>query len=156
MANEVRVTNIRVSIDASKIIDKTKIHKAMALRMQKLTQSTFGPDGNNRVSPWPVLSSSTVATAKRKERKTPWYVGLPATLFRTGALFRSIIASWGRDKGTVSTDNPYAAVHQYGLPMKNGKSMPWRPFFPLQRNGQPTAFAQREMERVAIDAAKGQ
>ena len=66
-----------------------------------------------------------------------------------------------RNKPTASSltlSNPmvYAAIHQFGLPMKNGRNMPWRPFFPLQRNGQPTAFAQREMERVAIDAAKGQ
>lgn len=151
MSGEIKVTNIRVDVDVAKAIDVTGCHRAMALRFKQLTQSTFGPNGNNRVSPWPHLKESTRASARSKNKKTPWYVGGPATLFRTGTLFRSITASWGRDKGTVSTDNPYAAIHQFGLPMRNGRLMPWRPFFPILRNGDPSPLAQREMQKTAAD-----
>lgn len=149
MSDSVRVTSIKVSIDPKTIVDMTKVHRAMAVRYRQIVQGTFGPNGVNRPEPWPDLSRSYVYENRKRNLKTPTYTGVKATLFRTGTLFKSIMASWGLLKGTVSTDNPYAPRHQFGEPWNR---LPARPFFPFYRDGTPTQYARSEMERVAVQA----
>jgi len=133
--SEIKVTKITVSIDASRAFDRTGLHQAMAKRYKEIVQGTLGPDGQHRANPWPALSE---AYAKRVNPKVP-------TLMREKKrIFNSIVATADANAGHVSSDSEIGAYHQFG----QGRN-PWRPFFPFYRNGEPTAYVQAEMERVA-------
>ena len=140
---DIRVENIRVQIDP-RIIDKTSINRAMALRYADMVLQTFGASGTGRPSEWPALSS---AYAKRVSPPVP-------TLYRSGNLAHSIEASWDREAGHVRCGTGKIGViayaHQFGVPSRN---LPARPFFPIQPNGQPTQAAQDAMQKTATEAA---
>lgn len=147
----IRVTNVRVNLSTAGIVDRTDVHRAMAQRYRQIVLGTFGTNGQNRPDYWPDLSRSYVAHNRERNRRTPTYVGKRPTLYRSGALFKSIIATWGPEKGTVSTDNPYALDHQFGVRYRN---LPARPFFPFRRDGTPTVFVQQEMTKAALSVLK--
>lgn len=135
MSNDFKVTNVRVSIDVSRAFDRVGVHKAMATRYKQIVQGSFGPDGQNRATPWPALNP---AYAKRVNPKVP-------TLMREKKrIYNSIFATADSNAGHVFCTSDLGPYHQYGM----GKNK-LRPFFPFYRNGQPTAYAQAEMERVA-------
>lgn len=88
-------------------------------------------DQQGRPQPWPPLAPATL-------RRKP--AGL-RILERTGRLRRSIRTRVEGNALFVSTDVPYAAAHQYGLPRRH---LPARPFLVL------TA---QDMDAVATDVA---
>ena len=151
----VTVKDIVVKIDPRNI-DRKPIHAAMAAAYLRAVQGTFGVGGRDRASGWPDLSKPYLAKQRRIKREVPWwYGGEPATLFRTGRLFHSIQASSTSDAGVVKTEGvPYARIHQFGLKMRNGKYMPWRPYFLMDRDGHPTARAIAIVTAAAVKAAK--
>ena len=138
---EVKILAIQVNIDADSIIDKTRVHWAMALRYKEIVLGTFGPNGVNRPATWPALSP---AYAKRVKPPVP-------TLKRTiGRIPNSIHATANESCGSVFTEEPLAMYHQFA--MGHNK---YRPFFQFDQLGQPTAFIVEEMRKAALDAING-
>ena len=141
---EIKVLNVRVQIDGNAGIDLTPAHQAMAKRYKEIVLSTFGQFGVNRASEWAALSKSYKAELRR--RGDPILV---PTLYRTGAIYRSIEASADAKAGHVVCENELGAYHQFGM----GRNK-LRPFFPALPNGSPTQFAQAEIEKAAAKALK--
>lgn len=129
---------LRVTSSDIKLVDKTAIHRAMAKRYRQIVLGAFGVNGQHRPTTWSPLSD---AYAKRiaKQGGTP----VP-TLYRRGAIFRSINDFASPEKGSVFTFNEIAAFHQFGT-----SKMPARPIFPFFRDGTPTPYAQQEVTRAA-------
>ena len=127
---EIKVTGIRVEMD-EQIVDKEKVHLAMAQAYLRLAQGAFGSKGEFRESPWPALSTKY---AKRVKRREP-------TLYVSGKLYRSLHAHADARAGRVISDEmAYNWAHQQGtLPAKN--NVPRRPFFPFDRAGNPSSLA---------------
>lgn len=154
------VKSIRVQIDPRNV-DRTAIHQAMATRYREIVRGNFGYTGIDRPTPWKQLSGryrNWLANTGRAGR-VDIARGI-ATLIRSGRLFGSISAKWDSNKGTVGSYNvPYANIQQFGGVSRtsfDGKpiTIPPRPFFPFFASGNPTSYAQSEMTRVAIKAAK--
>jgi len=160
MPNDIRITSIKIQIDAAAIVDKTAVHRAMANRYRDIVRANFGFSGIDRPTPWRPLSDryrnylSRMGKAKPSDARR----GV-ATLFRTGRLFASIRASSDSQAGHVISDGvPYNIIQQFGGFIRRAFdnkpiTIPPRPYFPFYRDGRPTAYAQSEMERVAKEAA---
>lgn len=68
-------------------------------------------------------------------------------LMESGTLETSLVVRVKGDKAIVSSDRPYAAVHQLG-----GEHIPARPYLPFHSNGQITGLGKRRVEN-ALKAA---
>ena len=135
MTFELRVSSVNI-----KIVDKRRVHAAMAKRYRQIVLGTFGANGQNRPTVWAPLSRDYAKQVARKG-------GVPVpTLYRRGTIFRSVGEFASESRGTVFTYNPIAAFHQFGT-----SKMPAREFFPFDRAGNPTSFAQSEMEKVVVN-----
>jgi phage gpG-like protein len=113
-------------------------------------------------------------------RPLPWPAkrdGSPSILQQTTALAHSITLRVGTDTATVSTDRQYAAIHQFGGVIRpkvatalrffsggrwwtvQSVTMPARPFFPMNAQGQLTDAAAtlitRAMGRAILRVAGG-
>jgi phage gpG-like protein len=111
--------------------------EAMGAKLILITRQNFGSSGPNRSSDWKSLS-------KRYAKK----VGRSyATLDVTGKLFRSFRMTTAAHRYVIvkTTGIPYASAHQFGR-----NNMPWRPFFPIDRYGQLTSYARREVTKAAV------
>lgn len=127
----------------------------------KITRNTLEPGLRSRVrqlqNPRPVLEAMGTALVSYSKRSfnqaslraAPWpnkKDGSPATLKRKGSLWQSIrIGAITKTTVTVSSDRPYAPVHQLGA--KDGK-IPSRPFLPVIA-GKLTEPAQRSVNAAA-------
>jgi phage virion morphogenesis protein len=128
-----------------------KLLRAMGTQMQSLTKDAFVNE-QVRPRPWAALSASTL---KQK-------AGRGSTLRRTGALWQSIALTKGiiGNQISVTTDRPYAAVHQFGSEKARGRGsgIPPRPFFPFLGKSLliPTDLLERRITAIgqaALDAA---
>jgi len=91
--------------DLPKITNLTPLMNEISQIMLEAVMKNFDAEG--RPSKWARLKSSTL-----KQRQKKGYTG--KILQRTGALKRSIQASYNESSATVSTNLVYAATHQYG------------------------------------------
>lgn len=136
---QISVSNLRLS----QLPDLTPVHRAMAQRLKQIIQESFGSSGSNRIEPWKPLAEST---AKRYKKLGYGNSDTP-TLYRSGELYRSIGASWGRNAGYVFCASPIGEYHQFGT-----SRMPRRAFFPFGRDGRPSQYAQNKLFKVALTA----
>lgn len=87
-----------------------------------------------RPAPWAALSAATIREKARRRKSS-------AVLIRDAVLVRSPrIVGVTSSSVTVGTDRPYARFHQFG------KGRRYRPFFPVDRNGNLTALARTRIE----------
>jgi phage gpG-like protein len=144
---------------ASSLANRIPILEALGLQLVSLTKRAFN-DASLRPSTW--------AAVKKAGPKN-------APLKLSGALYQSIkISGLTNNSVTVSSDRPYAAIHQLGgktkahiirprfkralawpgaaHPMKlvnhPGSNIPARPYFPFRPDGYPTPMAIKKLEAI--------
>lgn len=138
---------------AAAIKDRKPILEAMGLQLVSITKRSFS-DAALRASAWPARTSG----------------GSHSLLRKSGALWQSIrITETTNDHVTVGTDRIYGAVQQLGavivpkaapalkFQLPGGKwvsakkvTIPARPFFPFNKDGQMTAIALDKIRKVAL------
>lgn len=117
------------SIEAELANVKVPCQAAMAGVFADAAYNSFGEGGGGRMSEWKDLSTK-YAKKYHGGNRTP-------TLVLSGALRESIrdgIDTTNPDFASVSTDVPYATIHQFGLESEEGFPIPARPFFPIVSN----------------------
>jgi phage gpG-like protein len=117
---------------------------AAAEKFKEIALANLGfPPGRDRPEVWADLSDSPMGLKYQKK------VGRSiATLFETGAMAKSV--QIGVSEGTeVVCLSEYGAKHQFG---DSEKSLPARPFFPMDENEVITPQSERE----CLDAAQQQ
>ena len=97
-----------------------------------------------------VVSIGKRAFAESQLRPNPWpnkKDGTAATLKDSTTLWRSVRVVVASEKSVVvgSDRKPYAAVHQLGSSKRN---IPRRGYLPFDKNGKPTAFADKTIRQV--------
>jgi phage gpG-like protein len=137
----------------------------IATELANQTEKNFAAGG---MPAWHPLAASTI---KERSRRGAW----PGQILQdSGSLAASITPSSGSDYAQISTNKPYAAIHQYGgvihhnahsilkQIMDNGKprttsggtrpafdvTMPARPFMPVTDDGKLTESALDAVMRI--------
>lgn len=117
------------------------VTRSMARAFYEQTLGNFGVSGIDRPHSWPALSEGYKKYLRKKSFGTP----LVPTLLRRGTLMNSIRIQTNTDSTSVYTDNPYAAVHQFGF---DSRGIPARPYFPVV-NGELTPSANQKVQNAA-------
>jgi hypothetical protein len=109
------------------LIEEIKIgcQSAMATAFKITAQKNLGEDGEDRPTVWPDLSSSELGLKYQKKVGRSF-----ATLFDTGALYRSIVVDESNQPESASV----VCESEYGYDQQNGNDttgLPPRPFFPM-------------------------
>lgn len=127
---------------------KIPVQEAMATTLRAITIYNFGSGGVARTTEWSPLSFGYAESFHEGDR-TP-------TLVLHGELQNSIdMDASDPDHSRVFTDNPYAAIHQFGLVNEDGVQMSPRPFFPIdgtQEGFVLNEYAEHEV-RLAAEVA---
>ncbi|MFQ5927628.1 MAG: phage virion morphogenesis protein [Terriglobia bacterium] len=119
-----RPLELRLEALAERLSDLKGLLEGLAPLAARAIERNFDEEGRPR--PWPPLTPATL------RRKPP---GLKI-LELTGRLRRSIRTRVEGRALVLSTDVPYAAAHQFGLPQRR---LPARPFLVLTRENQEEA-----------------
>lgn len=158
MINDTITPDLKRRID--QLSNKAPITEAMGLALVSMAIQAFTRPAL-RPAPW---------KSTRKRNAAGQFSG--KTLYKHGWLKRSLrVVSHNNSAVTIGSDRPYAAVHQFGTgpyvitpktakalfwpgakhPVKkvNHPGIPARPFFPFEKDGQPTQQAVRRV-RAAI------
>lgn len=114
---------------------RPELENAMALRFHSMTMENFGDSGKWREAEWPPLSKRYALEVNRPH----------ATLVLKGRLQASLQVP---TSNVVSTDMPYAAVHQEG----GGNNIPRRPFMPMTAGGKDLSSPAHEEIAKALEA----
>ena len=131
---------ITITVDTSRFDRMMADFPAAMERARRVALNQIGNTVRNRTTAAfrsPSLRPSPWAPRKDKKSTHP-------LLIRSGALRQSI--TWrlrGTDAVVVGTDRKYAGYHQRGT-----KSMPARPFFPMDKNGNLVPEMERKIRRV--------
>lgn len=152
----VNATSVQTLLDRAKAaaVNPEPVMQAMGMTLKSITEGTFNSVGAGyRPRPWP-----------------PKADGKPSILQKTTTLAKSFRLTVGPTWATVSTDRPYAAIHQFGgrtgphkiTPRRKkalaftsakfgnvvvrgvnhpGSNIPARPFFPITPEGRFTDAA---------------
>lgn len=127
---------------------KIPVQEAMATTLRAITIYNFGAEGVARTDEWSPLSFGYAQVFHEGDR-TP-------TLVLKGELRNSIeIDASDPDHSRVFTNNPYAAIHQFGLVNEDGIEMAARPFFPIEGNQESftlNEYAEHEVRMAAVEA----
>jgi phage gpG-like protein len=119
---------------------KRELPRVLANDTQKFFAASWDKQGwdNNGVERWKDPQRKIAGTpAYKYPKKGADARHTRATMVQSGRLRRAVgssIRSVSFDKIRFVVDVPYAAVHNYGLPMKNGKPMPQRKFIGDSKN----------------------
>lgn len=120
---------------------KRNVLGAIGYQFWKISRENLGSHGSHgshRPSEWRELSKNYIKWLQKHFPQGPF---IP-TLLRTGTLLNSIQLTVGNDVAEVWTDCAYAGVHQFGYGPMN---IPARPYFPISKEGELTAYAQQKM-----------
>lgn len=115
-------------------VARRQILGAMGTELIKIAEENIGKTGIDRPATWPPLSKPYAKRVKRDY----------ATLYLTGALYRSSTLRVTPDVATVTYEDTKASLHQDGT-----EKMPRRPFLPFNSAGQLTPYARRRIENAA-------
>jgi phage gpG-like protein len=114
---------------ARRLENRRPILEAMGEQLVSLTKRAFDE---------PAIRPANWAPVKKTGKKNK-------PLIMYGALFQSIkISALSNNSVTVSTDRPYAAIHQLG---GRTRPIPARPFFPFL-HGKPTPLGIQKLEAI--------
>lgn len=147
------ITALSESVAASIESIRPEVEAAMAVRYAEIVHSNFGEFGFDRPLAWAPLSA---AYAKKVGRAH-------ATLRVTSALESAVkVNTGGADGASVSISNsdvPYATIHQFGSAVGvigriGGHTMPARPYFPMDDQGNATPVTENEVRIAAVEAVE--
>lgn len=117
--------------------------------VQSITIETFGADGVNRPEPWPELKRNyaqewhggdTTPTLLLSDEKHSLAAG------EQPHLIDSFTVDLTSQQATLTNVSPYADIHQFGLGV-----IPARPFYPIDKAGGLTPYAESRLMQVTQD-----
>ncbi len=108
-----------------RVADMSPVMKSIAAAMHDAVEENFEQEGRPK---WMPLAPATV-----KQREKLGYGGAHPILQRSGDLAKSIVPGHTATTAFVSTNWPYAAIHQFGGWAGRGRKVyiPARPFLKL-------------------------
>lgn len=133
------MTQLKITVDAARaqaMIDRAlsqathtePMMNSIAVELLSLTEEAFASEGSP--NQWQSLASATI---HNREKKGQW----PGKVLQvSGALAASIQPFHNNNEAGLSSNKPYAAIHQFGGQAGRDRkvTIPARPFMPLDGN----------------------
>jgi len=126
--------------------DMSPVMRAVAYDLKDETEQNFQAQGRPH---WVPLAAATV---KARQKKGKSGASVLQILQDSGIMAASLSTDHGQDFAQISSNVPYAAMHQFGGKIGRGSkvSIPARPWFPFV--GMPeSAQLQPEAEQTVLD-----